>query len=118
MPKDNSVYIGQMLDMARKARELVAGKDRAAFDADEMLQLALTRIVQIIGEAARHVSDDYCAAHPEVPWLAIIGMRHKVVHDYMDVDEDIVWRTIEIDLPELIALLEAIVPADDSMPNA
>ena len=113
MHKDDGVYVGQMLDMARKARGLVAGKDRAAYDADEALRLALTHLVQVIGEAARHVSDEYCAAHPQVPWLAIIGMRHKVVHDYMAVDEDIVWHTVQEDLPELIALLEAIAPPDE-----
>ena len=118
MPKDDGVYVGQMLDMARKARALVAGKDRAAYDADETLRLALTHLVQVIGEAARHVSAEYCADHPEVPWLAIIGMRHKVVHDYMAVDEDVVWHTIQEDLPELIVLLEAIAPPEEPESDA
>jgi uncharacterized protein with HEPN domain len=73
MQKDDRVYVVQMLDMARKARELVAGKDRAAYDADETLRLALTHLGQVIGEAARHVSAKYCAAHPEVSWSVIIG---------------------------------------------
>ena len=51
--------------------------------------LALAHLVQVIGEAARRVSPEFCDAHPEIPWKAIVGMRHKVVHDYMDVDEDI-----------------------------
>lgn len=114
MPKDDAIYVGQMLDMARKARDLAAGKDRAAFDADEALRLALTHLIQIIGEAARHVSADYRAASSQVPWPAIIGMRHKVVHDYMGVDEDVVWQTVQGDLPELIALLEALAPPDES----
>jgi uncharacterized protein with HEPN domain len=115
MQKDDGVYVGPrcVLDMARKASGLAAGKDRAAYDADEALRLALTHLVQVIGEAARHVSTEYSADHPEVPWLAIIGMRHKVVHDYMAVDEDIVWHTIQEDLPTLITLLEAIAPPDE-----
>ena len=117
MPKDDSVYVAQMLDMARKARELVASKDRAAYDADETLRLALTHLVQVIGEAARHVSAEYCAAHPKVPWSVIIGMRHRVVHDYMAVDEDVVWHTIQEDLPELIALLEPLAPPDEAEPG-
>ena len=108
MQKDDGVYVGQMLDMARKARQLAAGKDRAAFDADETLRLAPTHVLQIIGEAARHVSAEYRAANPTVPWIAIIGMRHKVVHDYMGVDEDVVWQTIQADLPPLIGLLETL----------
>ena len=112
MQHDDLVYVGQMLDMARKARQAVEGKDRAAFDADEILRVALTHWVQVIGEAARRVSAEYQATHPNVPWTAIIGMRHKVVHDYMAVDEDVVWQTVQEDLPELIELLEAIVPPE------
>jgi uncharacterized protein with HEPN domain len=115
MPKDDSVYVGQMLDMARKARSLVAGKERATYDADEPLRLALTHLIQVIGEAARHVSAEYCVEHPEVPWLAIVGMRHKVVHDYMAVDEDIVWHTVQEDLPGLITQLMAMMPPDETV---
>jgi uncharacterized protein with HEPN domain len=79
-----------MLDLARQAQRLAHGKSRADFDADEALQLALTHLVQTIGEAARHVSEAYQEAHPALPWFAIIGMRHKVVRDYMDVDYDVV----------------------------
>ena len=113
MASDDEVYVGQMLDMARKARQLLEAKDRAAFDEDEVLRLALTHLVQVVGEAARHVSSAYQASHPTIPWSIIIGMRHKVVHDYMGVDEDIVWETVNRDLPELIDLLQAVLPADD-----
>jgi uncharacterized protein with HEPN domain len=114
MPKDDLVYVGQMLDMARKAQQAIKHKNRADYDVDEILRLALTHVVQVIGEAARHVSDEFQQTHPEVPWPVIVGMRHKVVHDYMDVDEDIVWQTVTGDLPELIPLLEAIVPSEPS----
>ena len=113
MAHDDLIYAGQMLDMARKAQQLVAGKDRAAYDADEVLRLALTHLVQVIGEAARHVSSEFQAAHTEIPWSVIIGMRHKVVHDYLAVDEDVVWQTVLHDLPDLIQLLEAIVPPEE-----
>ena len=56
MPKDNLVYVGHMLDMARQARQLVAGKTRADYDADIVLRLALAHLVQSVGEAARRVS--------------------------------------------------------------
>jgi len=110
MPKRNDlVYIGHMLDMARKAWGKAEGKTRYDFDRDEDLRIVLTHLLQIIGEAARRVSDEYRAANPRIPWLAIIGMRHKVVHDYMSVDEDAVWNTVQHDLPELINLLRPLV---------
>ena len=84
MPKDDTVYLGHMLDMARKAVSLVRGKDREDYDDDETLRLALTYLIQVIGEAARHVSKEFTDGHPQIPWKAILGMRHKVVHDYMN----------------------------------
>lgn len=108
-PRD-LVYVGHMLDMARKAVTKTRERSRVAYDADENLRLALVHLVQVIGEAARHVSPEFAAAHPDVPWANIIGMRHKVVHDYLGVDEDIVWQVITTDLPKLVALLEPLVP--------
>lgn len=88
---DDFVHVGHMVDLARKARQLVGDHDREAYDADEALQYALVHLVQTIGEAARHVSADGRAAHPEIPWHRIVGMRHRIVHDYLNVDTDIVW---------------------------
>lgn len=110
MPKDDAVYVGHMLDNARKARSLLGDRNRAAYDADETLRLALAHVLQVIGEAARRVSDGFHDQHPDIPWKAIIGMRHKVVHDYMDVDADIVWDTVVRELPPLITQLERIMP--------
>ena len=59
-----------------------------------------------VGEAARHVSAEWREAHPEFPWPNIIGMRHRIVHDYISVDIDILWETASRNLPELIGLLQ------------
>jgi uncharacterized protein with HEPN domain len=56
------------------------------------------------------VSREFTAAHPEIPWENIVGMRHKVVHDYLGVDEDIVWQVVIEDLPKLVEALEPLVP--------
>lgn len=109
MPKDDLVYLGHMLDTARKAIEKTQGIQRADFDRDENLRLALAHLIQIIGEAARHVSDEARRKHSEIPWSAIIGMRHKVVHDYLEVDEDIVWDVVTVDLPPIVTALERMV---------
>jgi uncharacterized protein with HEPN domain len=108
-PRD-LVYVGHMLDMARKAVSKTRGLSREAYDADENLRLALIHLIQVIGEAARQVSQEFSRTHPEIPWADIIGMRHKVVHDYLGVDEDIVWQVAKEDLPRLVAALEPLVP--------
>lgn len=111
MPKDDLIYVGHMLDTARIAAAKVDGMDRAEFDADDNLRLAVAHLIQTIGEAARRVSEKFRDAHPETPWRAIVGMRHKVVHDYLHVDFDIVWDVATADLPALIPNLEEMVDA-------
>ena len=112
MPKDDSVYVGHMLDTARLAAAKVAGITRDAFDADENLRLALAHLIQTIGEAARQVSPALRDAHPQTPWAKIIGMRNRVVHGYLHVDYDIVWGVATVDLPALIEILASVLPPD------
>ena len=108
MPRDDAVYVGHMLETARKAVEKVERKSRADFDADENLRLARAHLIQIIGEAASQVSATFREAHAEVPWSEVIGIRHKIVHDYLGVDYDIVWEVVTADLPLLAVTLERI----------
>ena len=112
MQKDDLVYVGHMLDMARKAVGKVHDTARAEYDADEDLRLALTHLIQTIGEAARRVSAPYQQAHPDIPWRQIIGTRHKVVHDYLEVDYDLVWEVVTAELPTLVSQLERLVVPD------
>jgi uncharacterized protein with HEPN domain len=83
--------------------------DFQRFLADENLQLACVHLVQVIGEAASRVSAETRARHPGVPWRQVVGMRHRVVHDYLDVDLEIVWQVVSRDLAPVIAQLEHIV---------
>jgi len=109
MQHDDRLYLGHMLEMARKARLFVENHSRADFEKDEVLRFALRHLLQIIGEAAGRVSERERLANPQIPWNEIIGMRHRVVHDYLGIDEDIVWRTIVADLPDLIVALERLL---------
>jgi uncharacterized protein with HEPN domain len=111
MTKDDLVYVGHMLDSARVVTAKVQGLERAAFDHDENLRLAVTHLIQTIGEAAARVSDAFRDAHQEIPWRAIVGMRHKIVHDYIHVDFDIVWDVAKMQLPILVTQLENIFPS-------
>ena len=109
--KDDRVYLGHMVDMARKALSFVDGVSREEFDNNETLRLALTHLIQIIGESARRVSPEFRALYPQIPWKGIVGMRSKVVHDYLNVDDDVVWSTLTDDLPALAIELEKILNA-------
>lgn len=109
MKKDDLVFVGHMLELSRDAVTRLGGRDQSDFNLDDNLRLALTHLVQTIGEAARRVSDEFRAGHPEIPWPIIVGMRHKIVHDYIHVDYETVWETVTNDLPTLVKQLEPIV---------
>jgi uncharacterized protein with HEPN domain len=108
MSPGDPVYVGHMLDMARKAVSKTRNISRETYDADENLRLALIHLIQTIGEAARQGLREFCNDHPNVRWADIIGIRHKVVHDYLAVDDDIAWQVATEDLPKLVASLEAL----------
>ena len=110
--KNDRVYIQHMIDNSNKAINFIQDINRQDFDNDEKLRLALTHLLQIIGEAARRISPEFRSNHPQIPWKEIVGMRSKVVHDYLNVDEDIVWQTIKNDLPALILELEKILQSE------
>lgn len=109
MQHDDSVYVGQMFDLGRKIDDRARALDRAGFDADEDVRLVLTHLIQTLGEAARRVSAGYQVAHPEIPWSEIIGMRHKIVHDYLSVDFDLVWDVSHHEIPRLLLQLRRLV---------
>jgi len=106
---DDSVSMQDMLDHAREAADMLRGKTRSDLDDDRMLQLALTRLVEIVGEAAARVSGQTRQRESELPWPEIIGMRNRLVHGYDVIDLDVLWDTVVSDLPPLIAKLERIL---------
>jgi uncharacterized protein with HEPN domain len=86
--------------------------DRAELDGDRKLALSLVKEVEIIGEAAVGVTDAARAELPQIPWLDMIGMRHRLVHAYFDINLDVLWKTVQEDLPPLVASLEDILGSD------
>jgi uncharacterized protein with HEPN domain len=112
MTKDDLVYVGHMLDTTALALRKIRGKTREQFDADEDLRIIAAHLIQIIGEAARRVSSRMRADHPDIPWDQIVGIRHRIVHDYMDLDEDVIWEVLVGDLPRLHDMLARIVPPE------
>ena len=115
MPKDDLVYVGHMSDRVRQVLAKVHGKSRPDFDADDNLRLAVAHLVQDVGEAANRLSLEFRRSHPDVPWPQVIGMRHRIVHDYLDIDFDIVWDVATVDFPALAgALAHLLPPADEA----
>jgi len=97
-----------MLNYSREILVLSGEKTRAEFLDDRLLQLALTRLIEIVGEAANRVSEQTQAQCVSVPWRQIIDTRNRLIHGYDVIDLDILWNTIRIDIPQLAASLEAI----------
>ena len=114
MNERDETRLHDMLDAAIKAREFAAGKTRAMLDTDELLAFALVRALEIVGEAASRVSQDTRSRHPQIRWKEIVGMRNKIIHDYLSVDYEIVWDVVTNDLPDLIRELETIVPPESN----
>ena len=114
MPRRNrSLPLRHMLEHAREAVTLAHGKGRADLDDDRLLELALVRLLEVVGEAASRVPDEDCAIYPEIPWPQIVGLRNRLIHGYDAVDLDILWQIIEHDLPPLIAALQIILEQED-----
>ncbi len=95
-----------MVDAAREALGYAAGASRASIATNRLLVRALVKCIEIIGEAASKVTPETRASLPDVPWPDIIAMRHRLIHTYYDVDLNVVWSTIEVDLPMLLVALE------------
>lgn len=108
----DSAYLLDMLGSARLALSYMSGMDRAAFVDNIQCQDSVVRRLEIIGEAARHVSEATREALPALPWHQIIGMRNLLIHDYADVDFEVVWDTVHRDLPRLIAAIAPLVPPE------
>jgi uncharacterized protein with HEPN domain len=106
---DDLVRLRHMLDAARKAMTLAAGKTRAQVGADEIGQLALARLLEIVGEAAGKVSMEYRTAHPELPWTEMSDLRNRLAHAYFDVDLDVPLDIVAKDLPPLIGRVERLI---------
>lgn len=106
---DDQVSLRDILSHACEAVELLGNANREELGHDRVLQLALTRLIEIVGEAANRVSSGTRQKYPELPWPQIIGMRNRLIHGYDVIDFDLLWDTVTDDLPPLIKLLKKIV---------
>ena len=106
---DPTVRLRHMLDHAKEAVDLLSGKEKADLSRDRVLELALVRLVEIVGEAANRLSIEDQSQYPSIPWRDIVGMRNRLVHGYDAVDVEVLWDTVQVDLPQVIEELERIL---------
>lgn len=107
--------LDQMLAHAREVRDLARGKVRADLDRERMLELSVLRLLEVVGEAATRLPEEFRAQHPDVPWRSIIGLRNRLIHAYDEIDLDIVWDILTLDIPELIEKLASILGDEESV---
>ena len=105
---DDSARLKHMLTAALKVQKFIKGRKLEDLDKDDMFLYALVRSIELIGEAANHISDDFKSKHPEILWNRIITMRNRLIHGYFKIDFDIVWDTVTTDISLLIEKLEKI----------
>ncbi len=104
-PPEDVVRIRHLQEAAQKAIDFSQGSTRQSLDDDELLRLALTKLIEIVGEAAKQVTEATRQAHPSVPWSAAARMRDRLIHHYFDIDLDVLWATVTEDLPRLLGEL-------------
>lgn len=117
MPLDerDAAYLWDMLDAAKTVVSFTSNVKYHQYEKDRKLQLAVERAIEIIGEAAGRVSKEFQASCPNIPWRGIIGQRNILAHEYGDIKQERMWVVVAERIPELIAVLEPLVPPDPKL---
>ena len=103
-------YIWDMREAARDVMDFVAGVSYVKFCSDKKIRYAVERRIEVIGEAARHVSQAFQESHPEIPWKRIIGLRDILAHEYGEILVERIWRVAIENVPELRQVLDPLIP--------
>jgi len=114
MRRDDA-YLLDIFIADRKAPKFVEGLDRNEFEDNEIIQNAVMRPLEIIGEASARISKEFRKVHSEIPWGEMVGLRNRLIHEYFRIDFGAVWGTIHKDLPKLIEILEPLIPKEDEI---
>lgn len=111
MKKNDVVYVKHILDSISKIEEYVHRITYEEFMNDSLIQDGTIRQIEIIGEATKQLSEDFRKRYPNIPWKDMARMRDKLIHNYLGVDIDAVWETIERDIPTLKSTVKKILKA-------
>jgi uncharacterized protein with HEPN domain len=99
--KPDLTYVGDVLDAIKRIEGYLRGVDKDTFEDNLMMQDAVMHQIEIIGEASNRISDEFQEKHPELPWIQMRAIRNKIVHDYREVNLEVIWDTAKNDLPPL-----------------
>ena len=106
MEVKDSARIAHILEAAQDVKNFIQGKDRSSLETEKMLLYAIVRAIEIIGEASSKISSETRSQYPDLPWRDAIGMRNQLIHAYINVDLDIVWKTATVAIPRFIEELK------------
>lgn len=109
-PAEVSASLLDMLTAARAVQSFVANRTFAEYEADLLLRSAVERQVEIIGEAVRRLPDTFKSVHPEIPWRPIMAQRHRLAHEYGEIDDKLIWTVATIHIVKLIEQIEPLIP--------
>lgn len=109
MNEADRIRVKHMLEAVQIAQEMLRGETRESLNSDAKLRLALTKTIEIMGEAASRVTPQTRALYPQIPWTAIVGMRNVLIHAYFSIDLDKLWDTATLDLPPLMIALQQLL---------
>ena len=113
LPESDVVRLRHMLDAGEQAIRFCVGRSRADLDGDVMLRFALVHAITVVGEAAAKISNPTRDLLSDIAWVAIVGMRNRLVHAYFDIDSDVLWESVNEGLPPLAAQLRAALQSID-----
>lgn len=113
MKEDYLSYLRHILDAMHRIEEYTAGIAYRDFMKNNLVQAAVIREIEIIGEATKRLSEGIKGKYPDIPWRKMTGMRDKLVHDYMGVDLDAVWDTVERDIPQLKEKIKGVIEREE-----
>jgi uncharacterized protein with HEPN domain len=106
---DDASRLQHILEAAQRTVRHTKNRKQVDLDNDELLGLALIRLLEIIGEAAWGISENLRNRYPDIAWRQMANMRNRLIHGYFDVNNDLVWKTVTAELPPLIAMIEAVI---------
>lgn len=106
----DAAFLWDMLDAAQAVQKFVSGKALHDYQNDRMLRGAVERHIEIIGEAARKVSKEFCDSNTQIPWQSIITQRNVIAHEYGEIENELIWKVATDHIPDLINKLKTLIP--------
>jgi uncharacterized protein with HEPN domain len=107
--RDYGSYLEDIIEHMNYAEEFIRDMTVDEFKSDKKTVLSVTKCIEVVGEATKHIPDQIRERYPEIPWRDMAGIRDRLVHGYFKVDLSIVWTTVTIEFPELRSMLENVL---------